>query len=188
MAEKTVAYSWDKRMEVVARYMLLGNMRAVSEQTGVAYQTLMDWKSSDWWPDLVQQLKRQKSQKQTDNIISLIDQSLEVMKDRLDNGDFVFDQKTGQVVRKPVSVRDATAIATALLQRQTAIEQMEQKYAQEQLSVKETLVQLANEFKKYNKIASSNVSDAVIIEDKHALHDQRKEGLQEGSGEIHQPA
>lgn len=178
-------------MEVVARYMLLGNMRVVSEQTDVPYNTLMDWKSSDWWPDLVQQLKRQKQTKTNENILVLIDQSLDIVKDRLENGDFVFDQKNGQVVRKPVSVRDAASIAATLLARQTAIEQMEQKYSQETQSVKETLAQLANEFKKYNRIASSNVSDAVIVENTeahHSIHDQRETRLQEGSGEIHQSA
>ena len=57
------SYSWEKRMDVVAKYMLLGNMRAVSEQTGVNYATLMDWKKSDWWPDMVDQIRRQKKTK-----------------------------------------------------------------------------------------------------------------------------
>lgn len=201
------AYSWEKRMEVVARYMLLGNMRVVSEQTGVNYPLLCQWKNSDWWPELVQQVKRQKQNKTNDSIVKLIEQSLDVMQDRLDNGDFVFDQKTGEVVRKPVSVRDATTIATSLLQRQQVAEEMESRMASTSATVQETLSLLAAEFKKYTKTpVLQDVTEAVVVEappskvtalhagrdkwiaNKNALHDQRKEGLQEGSSTLHEQA
>jgi Trp operon repressor len=189
--QRSNAVPWSKRMEVVARYMLLGNMRLVSEQMNISYNTLMAWKNSDWWPEMVDQLKRQKQHKTNENIVRLIEQSLEVMQDRLDNGDFVFDQKSGEIKRKPVSVRDATQIATNLLQRQQVQEELEQKLNVKTTTVQETLSLIAQELKKHNRITGP-VEDAKVIElseqSDNAIYDQREEGLQEGGGEVYEPS
>jgi hypothetical protein len=183
LQEQHPAVSWTKRMEVVARYMLLGNMRLVSEQMNIPYNTLTTWKSSSWWPEIVEQLRRQKQTKTNQSIVRLIEQSLEVMEDRLQNGDFVFDQKTGQVVRKPVNVRDATAIATNLLQRQQAQEELEQKVNTKSATVQETLTLIAQELKKHNRITGP-IEDAKVIQ--HAIHEEREEGLQTGSSSVYE--
>ena len=162
--------------------MLLGNMRVVSEQTGISYPVLCSWKNADWWPELVAQVKKQKQAKTNNSIVKLIEQSLDVMQDRLDNGDWVFDQKNGTSVRKPVSVRDATAIATSLLQRQQVAEEMESRQATTSATVQETLSLLAAEFKKYTgKPILKDVEDAVEISPKdklpehlRAIHEKRR--------------
>jgi hypothetical protein len=191
--------------------MLLGNMRLVSEQTGVSYNVLCSWKNAEWWPELVQQVKRQKQNRTNDSVVKLIEQSLEVMQDRLDNGDWVFDQKNGAIIRKPVTVRDATAIATSLMQRQQAAEELESRLGSSNATVQETLSLLAAEFKKYTKTpVLQDVTDAVVVEapanasperiaklhaghakwiaKQNAFHDQREEGLQEGSSTLHEQA
>lgn len=146
-----VAIPWEKRMEVVGRFMLLGNLRVVSEQCGVSYNTLQDWKKSDWWPEVVQQIKRQKRSKTNDSITKIIEQSLDVMKDRLENGDYVLNNKTGEIVRKPVSIKDATTISSQLLQRQIQIEELEAASERSTDTVQETLTLLAREFQKWSK-------------------------------------
>ena len=145
------AFSWEKRMDVVARYMLIGNLRVVSEQTGVNYRSLIEWKKSDWWPEMVEQLRRQKKGKTNDSLTKIIEQSLDVMQDRLENGDFVLNNKTGEIVRKPVGVKEATAIATGLIQRQLQLEELMDKTEKNSDTVAETLTLLAKEFQKWNK-------------------------------------
>ena len=158
------AYSWDKRLEVVSRFLLLGNMRVVSEQTNVRYETLMAWKKEEWWPELVDQIKRTTKSKRNNSITKIIEQSIDTVQDRLDNGDFVFDQKTGQVVRKPVSARDATYISEAMMKRQDIIEtQMEHSHSED--TREEQLVKLAQEFQKWAKKTSKvDVIDVVAKE------------------------
>lgn len=177
-------HSWSKRMDVVAMYMLLGNLRVVSEQTGVSYATLVDWKKSDWWPDMVDQIKRQRKGKTNSSLTKIIEQSLDVMQDRLENGDYILNNKTGEIVRKPVGVREATTIATNLLQRQIQLEELAEKSEKTSDSVNETLALLAKEFQKWNTKQKRN--NATDIE--YAIHDQRQERLQEGSGEIYEPS
>ena len=199
--------SWEKRLDCVARYMLLGNMRIVSEQTGVHYVTLSEWKRSEWWPEMVEQLRRQKKQKTSDSITKVVEQSLEIMQDRLENGDPFFNQKTGKIEYKPVGVRDVTTIASSLLQRQIQLDELAEKNAVKTDTVQETLATLAKEFQKWNK-KTPEIVDVEAVEvvekppwrlrqymkqyrtekDDNAIHDQREARLQEGSGPLHEQA
>lgn len=153
------SHSWEKRMEVVAKYMLLGNMRVVSEQTGVQYSTLVDWKKSDWWPEMVDQIRRQKKTKTSDSITKIIEGSLDVLQDRLENGDWVLNNKTGEIIRKPVGVKDAVTIANQLMQRQLQLEELIERNSQSQDNVQDTLKALATEFIKWQKKSKREVID-----------------------------
>ena len=170
--------SWEKRLDVVGRYMLLGNLRVVSEQTDVPYATLVEWKKSEWWSDFVDQIKRQKKSKTNEHITKIIEQSLEVMQDRLQNGDFVMNNKTGEIIRKPVGVRDVTAITTNLLQRQLQIEDTMERNNHTNDSVSETLLLLAREFQKWTKPPLEIVEQVPPLElegNNNAIHDERGE-------------
>jgi len=180
-----VKYSLDKKLEVVSLFMLLGNMRVVSEQMNIPYDTLCEWKRSDWWPELVEQVRKQRKNKTNKAVTALIEQSLEVMEDRLQNGDFIVNQKTGEIIRKPVGIKEATTIATTLLQRQIQLEELEQKLEHREESAQEVLSLIAKQFQKLKK---NNATDIAFKELDNALHDQREERLQEGSGEVYQPA
>jgi len=171
-------YPWEKKMEVVSRYMLLGNMRLISEQTQIPYETLISWKGQSWWPELVDTLKRQKKNKTNESLTEIIEQSVEVMKDRLENGDFVLNNKTGEVIRKPVGIREATTIANQLLARQAQLEELQAKLERSSDTVQETLTLLAKEFQKWNTKTKKDLPFVEVVEETNlALHDERKEGL-----------
>lgn len=168
-------HSWQTKMDVVARYMLLGNLRVVSEQLDIPYATLADWKRSEWWPDMVEQLRRQKKQKTADTLGKVIETSVDILQDRLENGDWVYDQKTGQAVRKPVSAKDAQTITNQLLQRQAQLEDIIDKNSHKQETVQETLALLAKEFSKMNRRAGNASAETIeYTESTSAIHDQRE--------------
>ena len=157
-------YSWEKKMDVVSLYMLLGNLRVVSEKMDVPYNTLAEWKRSDWWPEIVAQIQRQRKNKTTESLTQLVESGIEILKDRLDNGDYILNNKTGEVVRKPVSAKDATAIVNHLLGRQIQIEELTNKFDHKPESVADTLATIAAEFKKLNKKINTEVLDLPSVE------------------------
>lgn len=189
--------NWEKRLEAVKMFMVTGSLRRTSELLSIPYEALCDWKKEDWWLDLASQVKTEANAKTDRTIKNIIQLSLDTVQERLEHGDWVFDQKTGMPVRKPVGVRDAADIAGRLLQQQLKVEELN-KTQTEALPVHELLKTLANEFKKYNKIEVVDVEDAkeirkptnleIWLEKKkqNALHDQRQEGLQEGSGSLYE--
>lgn len=187
-----LAYTPDQKMQAVEHYIATGNLKLVSALTEIPYITIRQWKAKPWWRDYEKELDAGRRFKVNKKLSKIIDRGLEVMDDRLENGDFVFDQVKGEIVRRPVTLKDANSAVTNLMQRQGVLEQQNnEEYNQDTTkTIQEQLVLLAAEFAKFN--GRSKV-DAEVIEFKenNALHEKRPqdweigEGLSEGSGPVH---
>ncbi len=193
-------YPWSVKTEVVTRYMSVGNMRLVSEVMNIPYNTLVDWKREPWWADLVEEVRKAKRSKTNNKITKIIEDSLELIQDRIENGDFILNNKTGAVERKPVPLRDVANVTNQLLTRQLQLEELSDKMEQRNETVQETLKLLAKEFSKWQRIQNRSgatdvdpliKSNSTVVEVKEndlALHDQWEARLQEGSGEVYEQA
>lgn len=183
------SYEWSDKTKACQLYMLNGNMRIVSEVTEIPYETLSDWKRSEWWPTLVEEIRAAKRAKTGVKLSTIIDTSLEVLQDRLQNGDWVLNNKTGEMQRRPVSLRDATTATNNLLTRQLQMEEIADKMENNKTTVQETLTLLAKEFQKMNRQKNNKTAtDIEFKEITNAIHEEREEGLQEGSGAIYEQA
>lgn len=142
----------EKRIEVITKCLALGNMRLVSELTGVSYTLIRIWKGQPWWKEMEAEIKASRKAQVDNKLSRLVDKALETMEDRLDNGDFVYDQKRGEVSRKPVSLKEARGAANDLLQRQAALvkQEHEEKTMNTNTSMKDMLSDLANQFAAFN--------------------------------------
>lgn len=157
----------EKRIEVVTKWMALGNMRLVAELTGVSYQLCRMWKQQPWWKELEAEIRASRNIQTNNKLSKLVDRSLDMIADRLENGDFVFNQKTGEVVRKEVSLRDVNVVAKDLMTQQINLQKQEKEetVTQNQVSIQDQLKLLAQEFAKFNGKNTGPVSDAVIIQE-----------------------
>lgn len=160
-------YSTEKRIEVVTQYLALGNMRLVAELTGVSHQLCRMWKREKWWADMVAEVKATRVNVIDTKLSKIVDLSLETIADRLENGDPFFNQKSGKVERKEVSLKDATKVATDVLARQAILQKGMQDDANTlaTVSMKDQLANLASEFAKFNRKNTGEVVDAVIVSD-----------------------
>jgi len=156
-----VRYSSKQKLQAVALYRLTGSYRAVQHTTGIPYQTLMAWRSQAWWDEYSEELRTASRAELTGKIGKIIEKSLKVVEDRLDNGDFHFDQKTGQVFRKPVGAHVANRIANDAIDRQMLMEklQREEKKEHNEELMKDKLLQLHEEFAKFSKARVINPND-----------------------------
>lgn len=183
------SWSWEKRIAVATKYLALGNMRLVSELENIPYITLQSWKNEDWWPQILDEIRKAKAAQTNTKMSKIVDKSLDLIADRLENGDWVFDQKNSQMIRKEVSLKDATQAANALLNQQIKMEEMTQRVEIQKESVQDTLKMLAGEFAKWaKKDAKQEVIDVDFKEINNAIHAEREEGLPEGSGPLHEQA
>ena len=165
-------YTWDKKLKVVEKYLALGNMRAVSDLEEVPYQTLKDWKQQDWWDQLVEEIRSSRRTLKSNKMSDIIDKSLEAIADRLEKGDYVLDNKTGKIKRRPCSLRDVQAMTNNLLARQIQLEQLADKMEHRSENVQDTLATLAKEFTKWAqkqaKTQNVDVVDVVPTEQKES--------------------
>lgn len=103
---------------------------------------------------------------QATKLSKIVDKALDSIDDRLDNGDFILNNKTGEVVRKPVGLRDAVNAASALMQRAEVIENMnkQERTIEATQSIEDQLKLLANEFARFNNKGKLSAEDIPFTE------------------------
>lgn len=177
-------YSVEKKIEVVTQMLAIGNMRHVAAMTGVPWATIRYWRAQEWWKELEAEIKASRRAVTNTKLSKIVDKALEAVADRVENGNYIYDQKNETLVRRPVSALEATKVANDLMQRQRDLEQIslaEVQYQQTQ-TIQEQLKLLADEFSKFNQSRTINVKAMEVTD---AVYEEREEGLQEGSGPLY---
>jgi hypothetical protein len=172
VAETNLRWSEKQRMEAVNSYLLLGNLALTGRILNIPEVTLRVWKAQPWWKDAVTEIKASDKVQLSARIKKLVDGALTVVEDRLINGDFQFDQKTGEVIRKPVNMKDAHKVAIDMADKHEQIERSERPEQTEE-HVEDKLLKLAEKFadmatKKIEQ--NNNAARTVDVEDVSAVH------------------
>jgi hypothetical protein len=138
-------WSDKQKVEAVQSYLLLGNLALTSRLLSIPEITLRVWKTTEWWKGLVEDIKLQENMQMSGRLKKIVDASLTAVEDRLLNGDWMYDQKTGHMVRKQVGIKDAHKVATDLMDRQKIIEKTTNPVTQEEQN-DDKLLKLAEKF------------------------------------------
>ena len=204
-------HSWSdkQKIEAVQSWLLLGNLALTSRVLGIPEITLRVWKTTEWWKNTVEDIKLQEDMQMSARLKKIVEASLTAVEDRIVNGDLMYDQKSGEMVRKQVNLRDAHKVAIDLMDKRTMLDKAAAP-KQEEKQDEDRLLKLAEKFadfvtkkkepltidaedieiKQDNseaesqahnlEVLGSSPSPATILEDSYALHDERETGLREG--------
>jgi len=188
-----VTYSDEQKMQVVQQWLALGNLKLVAANTDIPLPTIKYWRGEPWWADYENEIRAGRRFVVDKKLSQIIDKTFDIMEDRLEHGDWVFDQVKGEIVRRPVPFKEAANAATNLMQRQQVLEQQNNdEYNKDATkSIQDQLALLANEFAKFNNKTKANaqvIEYKEIKEPDDAVHEEWEPGLQTGSEAIHEQA
>lgn len=124
-AGKNAHYSPKQRLEVVTAYLTLGKVSLVAAATGVPEETIHRWKAQDWFKTMVADVRSQSNVEVSGRLRMVIDKSVNVINDRLENGDFQYDPKRGTFVRKPIGAKVAGDILSKAIDKQLILDKIE---------------------------------------------------------------
>lgn len=176
MSSKHVAKSgWDEddRNRAVAVYKSIGNLAKTARITGIPERTLHTWVKADWWSEKVKQLRAEDTAELEQAYTDIAKSAAEVSKERLTNGDFVLT-RDGQLVRKPVSLRDASIAGGIALSKRKELSDEPQR--EQELGTAERLIKLVEQFARFanakqidgvlerERLAEERIIDAVEVE------------------------
>jgi hypothetical protein len=166
-------YPVEKRIELISRWLALGNMRQAAAMCNIDYELCKKWKREPWFADMVAEIQAARKLKTDNKLNKIIDKALDLIEDRLDNGDFIHNQKTGEVYRKQVSLKEARGAANDLMQRQVALSKLEieQKSSDTAATIADQLTFLKQQFAAFNTNRTIEVTP-------NALDEEREKGLQ----------
>ena len=161
LAKTNMRWSDKQKMEAIQHYLLVGNLALTARVMGIPEITLRQWKNHEWWKDAVEDLKLQENMEMSVRLKRLVEASLIAVEDRLIQGDWMYDQKSGQMVRKPVNIRDAHKVAVDLMDKRTMLEKATSP-AQEAVQDDNRLEQLAEKFASF--VLKKTEQPPVIVE------------------------
>lgn len=106
-------YSNQQRIEAVVYFMVHGSLTKTSKACGIPLTTLFDWKQSEWWPELSEQIRSEKEHEFQAGFSRIVQAAISEIEDRLQHGDVrLVKGKDGyQERRVPISAKDATMVA-----------------------------------------------------------------------------
>lgn len=160
------------KIEVVKSYIALGgNLQLTAASVGIPLRTLESWKASAWWKNLVNELKKAEKLELSAKTKLIIERSMDLLADRLENGDAYVDMKTGEVRRKPVGAVVLHQIAKDMIDRKNILDKaFEEKVIE--TSKDDKLAALAERFAKLAEMSIEkqkpqvNVTDVVYVTEK----------------------
>lgn len=174
-------WSDKKKYEVVTTWLALGKVPMVEGVTGVPKETIRQWKMQPWWAEMVTTIQTESNQELDSKLSAIIERSLDAVNERIENGEFKLDARTGKVLRVPVQLRDVHRVAVDLLDKRQLVRNLPLKEKQEQQNA-DILKKLADQFSDWVKL---NMKQPKAIEGEVlAVYEERSEGLRNGVPEV----
>jgi hypothetical protein len=173
-AKKTQPYQggiWDSKIKQKALkdYLKGDSLKIISREMNIPYPTLRQWQASEWWREAVKEEQETNNQLLDYQITGILHKSLEAVNDRLEEGEYVRDEKTGKIVRVPVKMRDANAAFNQLMEKRQLIRKLPTAIT-DNTSVNTQLKMLADQFKTFvNKSVTEPPTMEHVIEGDHVI-------------------
>lgn len=177
-------FSDSQKLEAVQCWLITGNLKQTAAALSIPYDTVKVWRYSNWWKELVDEIKSENSIKLTNRLKTIAAKALDVTEDRLENGDFIYDQKLGQMVRKPVGAAVSHRIAADLITQADKLEHRPEQLIAEQ-KTQEALNKLQATFEDFvkNRNKSIEVTDVILGREIPADSAGRDEESDQGTDE-----
>lgn len=141
---KFARWSDRQKFEAVTMYLLVGKWPLVAEATKIPIDTLKKWKQADWWKQYEDEIRKAKHIEASNKLTRIREKASDVVLDRLENGDFQYNPKTGKFSRKPVSAKVAGELLVKTIDKELLLEKIDEKPQETEQSVMERLNNIAD--------------------------------------------
>lgn len=139
-----------KRMEVLTTFLATGSQAFTSRATGVPEDTIRSWRKAAWWKERTDEIKSDNNLVLDQKLTKVMDKALEAVIDRIDNGEYMYDPRTGEIRRVPAKLRDVQKVAGDMIDKKQLLEKIQKgKEEKKQNITADHLVLLAKEFAKF---------------------------------------
>jgi hypothetical protein len=155
-------WSDNQKIEAVTTWLATGNMALTAAALGIPHITIRQWKAKPWWNEMVDSIRSEENLQLDAKLSKVVNKSVDALLDRVENGDFQYDQKKGVMVRKPVNARDASKITTEIIDRRELLQGKKQVKQDSTKLIEDRLLKLADEFTRFAR-AKEVVGEAKII-------------------------
>ena len=115
-------WSDKEKHQAVSAYLVIGNWRLTAAAINIPEETLRRWGNQDWWKEACDEIRKSNKIELSGKIQDVITKTILQLDDRVSNGDFFYNPKTGKFDRKPINASVASKITNDLIARTSILE------------------------------------------------------------------
>ena len=162
-------HSEEDRIKAATVYAVTGNASEVEKVTGIPAGTVRQWKTQEWWPQVVDRVRQEKDDELDVKFTKIVDKTIDQIQDRLEKGDYYYNVKSGTVERKPIGGKELSVMTSIFVDKRELLRRNQQSHV-EQASVKQLLQQVAEGFRKMagkqpnQTVLEGEIVDAEVVE------------------------
>lgn len=116
----SVSHSYEDKNRGVSAYVSTGSFTKAAAITGIPETTLRFWSKQGWWSEECHRANQADSDELKSTATRIAKKAFDEVADRLERGDVALD-KEGNIIRKPVSARDAAIIAAVAVDKRKVL-------------------------------------------------------------------
>lgn len=143
-------HSEEDRIKAATVYAITGNSKRVEEITSIPSYVVRRWKTEPWWSQVIDRIRQEADDELDVKFTGIIDQTIDVINDRLANGDYIYDMRNQQMIRRPVSGKETAVITSIFMDKRNMIREKKKVHAESE-AVMDRLKKLATEFTSFVK-------------------------------------
>lgn len=153
-------YTREDRYKAAASLFACSNSITASRETGIPASTIRHWSLNDIeFQEMCQEIKAEFGETIKNKLAVIVNEAADQALDRLRNGDFVRDSKTGDLARVPVKGRDAAIIGAVAFDKLRLAESQPTAIVRHE-DTKERLERLAEQFREIARNAQNGKAAA----------------------------
>lgn len=127
-------------------YMATGSYRTAGIVANVPSEVLNSWRNCVWWMEGKDAIEHEEDVVITNKMKTMVDLAMAATQDRLENGEWVMDNKNGELKRKPVAIKDSHKVGMDLLKTRREIRNAPSRNSANQEGTEDKLIRLAERF------------------------------------------
>lgn len=170
--EPLAHWAYSQKMEAATTFLLTGSWVSTAAATNIPVDTLKKWGATQWWKDMLEEIRTQSRIETQGKLKKVIDKSLSQLEDRIDNGDYVYNSKTGKITRRPLQARTLSTVVSSSIDKTVLLDKLQAPVIQNQDQITTRLAKIQEEFKRFS---SAKEIKAIPISEKDNLNAGYKE-------------
>ena len=163
-------WSDKQKIEAVTTWLAVGNLALTAATLGIPEITMRKWKASVWWKQMVDDLRQEENISLDSKLSKVVQSSVAQLLDRVEGGDYQFDQKTGTLIRKPISARDASKIVSDMIDKRELLQGKKEQQVNDSKRMEDRLLKLADELSRFAnaKIVKQDSLEIIVNDNQEA--------------------
>lgn len=141
-------YTPDTKIHAVTSYVVTGSFKQAAKLAVVPESTIKGWKGTEWFRTIARYVQQARAEELDSSMSNVIHQAMEAVHDRLTEGDTKYNPRLNEVVRVPVSAKDATLIADRVIHSRNLL-RGDATSRTENTSLAEKIMDLRQQFKTF---------------------------------------